>query len=570
MLVLLLAACGAVDPAPWPDSNWVDPGVAAVPSGDDTGPADDPVVRINELMASNDSTVEDERGEEDDWVELLNVSGEDLDLSGYGLQRSDPSGAGEGAVWVAPEGTTLPPGGHLVVWLDGQPDQGGLHAPFTLDRSGGALQLLAPADAGGDVVDRVAWSDLGTDVALARTPDAGPAWAPTIQATPGNANPHDPGSSLDPSDLLFDGTAVRRIDISLPPESRDALAADPYSYVPGAISFRGATLSPVGVRIKGQSGSYRPLSGKSALKIDLAAYGGTARLCGLENLTLNNMVQDGSMVHETLAYTQFRDMGVPAPRTAHVAVYLDGEYRGIYLHVETADELFLARWFDDAEGNLYEGEYGEDLTLDSYTRLEQDERGAHDPDDYSDLAALAALIDQEPDEALVDQLEALVDVDEVLAMWAVEVIIGHWDGYFWYPNNYRVYHDPSTGRLSLLPWGTDQTYDHRGDIEGADGALARWCLQVPSLRARYLLALWRAAERMQALPLDELATDTHALVAPWLAVDSYAEVTPAQSRSLLAATRAWLLERPDEVLDLLFPDGGAHRRSGRVSRGSRR
>ncbi len=554
MLVLLLAACGAVEPAPWPDSTWVDPGVAEVPAGEDSGAganaAEAATVLLNELMASNDSTVEDEWGEEDDWVELLNVTDAALDISGYGLSLE-----GEGPAWVAPAGTTLSPGGHLVLWLDGEPDQGPLHGSLSLASSGGTLLLLAPADAGGDVIDRVEWAELGTDIALARTPDAGPAWAPTIQATPGNANPHDPGSSLDPSDLLFDGSAVRRLDISLPQASRDALASDPYTYVEGAVSFRGATLSPVGVRIKGQSGSYRPLTGKSALKIDMTSFGGTARLAGLDKLTLNNMVQDGSLVHETLAYTQFRDMGVPAPRTAHLAVYLDGEYRGIYLHVESADELFLARWFDDAEGNLYEGEYGEDLTLDSYTRLEQDERGANDPDDYSDLAALAALLDEDPDEALVETLEALVDVDEVLDMWAVEVMIGHWDGYFWYPNNYRVYHDPSTGRLSLLPWGTDQTYDYKGDVEAADGALARWCLQIPSVRARYLLALWRAADRMQALPLDALATDTHALVAPWLAADPYAEVTPAQSRSQLGSTRSYLLERPDEVLDALFPDG---------------
>ncbi len=551
-LCACLALAGCV-PADGDGSADVGPGVATLPDSSDSGEgsaADSVPLRLNELMAKNDSTAEDEHGREPDWVELVNLGDETIPLAGFGL-ATDP----QGPRWPFPDAASIAPGEHRLVWLDERPELGPMHADLRLDADGGTL-LLVHSEALGDVlVDQLDFPGLPADVAWGRFPDGGPFTSSTILATPGNANPQDPGLSADPSELLFPTDRVLRLDLSMPAASYDALASDAYTYAEGAVSFGGVTLSPVGIRIKGQYGSLRGLDDKAALKVSMDAFGGSARLRGLENLTLNNMVQDGSLVHETLAYAQFRDAGVPAPRTAHVALYLDGEYRGLYLHVETADETFLARWYEDPEGNLYEGEYGEDLTLDSYLELEQDERGSSDPDDYSDLAAVAALLALSPDEALVPELETLVDVDEVVAMWAVEVIIGHWDGYFWYPNNYRVFHDPSSGRISLLPWGVDQTYDYDGDHLEPRGALAAWCLEIPSVRARYLRALWRAAERMEALPLDTLAADTHARVLPWFDADPYKETSAASSELELYVTEAFLAERPGVILDRLFPDG---------------
>jgi len=309
----------------------------------------------------------------------------------------------------------------------------------------------------------------------------------------------------------------------------------------------------VGIRRKGQWGSERSLEQKVALKVHLGNVGDKHLLRGLEKLTFNNMVQDASVVHEHLAYDLFRAMGVPAPRTGYVALYLNGEYRGLYLHIESVDETFLARWFGDAEGNLYEGEYGQDVTLSSYTELSQDERGSHDPDDYSDLLALATLLDEPATEDNMLALEDLVDIDEVTMMWAVEVAIAHWDGYFWYPNNYRIYHDPSTGLLSLLPRGTDQTLDSGGGIESANGALAAWCLEVESCRLRYRLALWEVEDQLAAMDLRDEAVALHAVAAPLYAEDAYKESTDEDSAASLQSTLDFLDARPAELDAALFP-----------------
>jgi len=509
---------------------------------------------LNELMASNDSVVMDEHLDTDDWVELYNASDAAISLSGWGLSPDDGGCPG----WELPDDASLDAGGRLLIWLDAEPDEGSLHADFTVDADGGALALCAPGATEPD--DAWSWSELGSDRVLGRFPDGGALLAESTRATPDNANPWDPGTDLDPSDALFDPDRVLTVELWLPDESWAALEQDPYTYVEGAIGFQGVWLEPVGIRSKGQWGSYRTLDQKVALKVKLDEYDPDLRLRGLQHLTLNNMVQDPSAVHERLAYELFRDAGVPAPRTGYVALYLNGEYRGLYDDVETIDDTFLARWFDDAQGNLYEGAYGQDLSEGSYTSLTLHQQGDDDVAAYSDLAALAALLAEEPTEDRVPELEALVDLDTNLRMWAVEVLTGHWDGYFYYPNNYRVYHDPSTGLLTMIPWGTDQTFSWTGSLDLPAGDLAAWCLEIPSVKRRFDLALWDAADRERALGLDEDAADAWTLAEPWLEADPYREGTMDTALYYYEYAVDFVQTWPDAVAGELFPDGEHERR----------
>ena len=68
------------------------------------------------------------------------------------------------------------------------------------------------------------------------------------------------------------------------------------------------------MRLKGQA-SFRPLGKKAAFKVKFPE---ANRLLGLKSMTLNNMVQDASMVHETLGCRQAarRDRGQVAGTTA--------------------------------------------------------------------------------------------------------------------------------------------------------------------------------------------------------------------------------------------------------------
>lgn len=92
-------------------------------------------VVINEIMTKNNLTVADQDGEYNDWVEFYNNSSNTVDLSGYYLSDNNSNLQ----KWQIPNGTTIQPNGYLIIWLDTDTTQTGLHANFKLSSSGDNL-----------------------------------------------------------------------------------------------------------------------------------------------------------------------------------------------------------------------------------------------------------------------------------------------------------------------------------------------------------------------------------------------------------------------------------------------
>lgn len=136
-------------------------------------------LRINELLADNQRGLRDEQGEHEDWLELFNEGSDPVSLAGLFLSddEDDP--------WrYALPDRVLAPGAHLLVFCDGEPDEGPLHAPFALSRRGETL-TLATEDA---ILERVTFGALGPDEAHARESDGAEAWTACPFGTPGRAN----------------------------------------------------------------------------------------------------------------------------------------------------------------------------------------------------------------------------------------------------------------------------------------------------------------------------------------------------------------------------------------------
>ena len=162
----------------FPKSNWLRPysykvaGVALPLAG----PGD---LVINEFMADNDSTLADEFGEFDDWVELYNRGSAPIALGGLYLsdEPADPW------AYALPD-LTLAPGEYLLIWCDNDPEQGELHAPFRLNNAGESVSL-ASRDA---VLDLVVFDRQEVDVSWARSVDGGPEWQACHAPSPGGPN----------------------------------------------------------------------------------------------------------------------------------------------------------------------------------------------------------------------------------------------------------------------------------------------------------------------------------------------------------------------------------------------
>jgi spore coat protein CotH len=327
-------------------------------------------------------------------------------------------------------------------------------------------------------------------------------------------------------------------------------------------------------------GTARDLNGKTALKVHLswdddqvAGCPSTRRLGGIERFTFNNMVQDASMAHEQLAYALYEQMGVPVPRTTYARLTVNGTYYGLYTNIETVDRRFLARHFGSNQGQLYEGTYFCDLTA---ANVRDDDSGCltrsfspdacdgapdpgDDPLDYGPLRDLIAKIDALPASGVHPALAQFLDVDAWLAMWAVDTVLAHWDGYVYnLRNNYRVYHDPSTGLWTMIPSGVDQTMQLRhvdDTLLDPTGRLSQRCLADAPCAAAYAAKVRQALEAFSSMNMglrrQALQDRIGALVVP----DAGREFDAGRTAQHHADTQRFIEQRPAVVLQALTARG---------------
>lgn len=139
-----------------------------------------PRLWINEFMASNKDTLEDENGESPDWLEIFNPSDVDVDLEGWTVSDN----------WGEPDKHTLgaleiPAGGFVLLYAGGTPEVGDAHLGFKLGAAGEELGLYSP---GGQVSDELDFGAQEQDVSTARSSDGGSEWITTTEPTPGESN----------------------------------------------------------------------------------------------------------------------------------------------------------------------------------------------------------------------------------------------------------------------------------------------------------------------------------------------------------------------------------------------
>ena len=245
---------------------------------------------------------------------------------------------------------------------------------------------------------------------------------------------------------------------------------------------------PVGIRRKGRA-TWRDLDDKPSLKVKFTEFD-SERFLGLTRLTLNNMVQDPSMMRERVAYHVYRALDVTAPLANHARVYVrrndaeDYQYYGLYANVQTLDKRFLEYNFGRVDGELgnlfdtYNDVFFTDLDRANARQQAGPAPGAQEArfeletndtvPDISDLtAAIDAVYTVDPladNSQFVEDIEAILDVDAFLRTFAAMAIITDWDGFAGARNNYKLYHDLVRDRFVLFPWGTDQTFGWQDSV----------------------------------------------------------------------------------------------------------
>lgn len=514
---------------------------------------------VNELMAANAASLIDADGFSFDWIELFNLTEGDISLCGWSLtDRLD-----EPQLAVIEHDLIVPARGHVVLSLAGDEADAFIadHVAIHLDANGGELGLARPD---GVYADRLIYGRQVVDVSAARERDGSDVWRIEWNISPGAANAdaepllsHVEDLAAPPEVVPAAGDLTERIlgydempelDLRLQPDEIAALEADPYTYVPGHVVYDGREYGPIGIRLKGQN-SFEPIDAKPSFRINIDEYVGGAKLLGLDDLTLNNMHSDFSMMHERLAYLVARQLG-PASRSNHAVVSVNDEPYGLYANVETVKRHMIARWFDDPSGALFEA-----TDVDFVVGSIEDFELESGPDDRALLIGLAEALDIASPEAAIAAATEYLDLDAFLSYWSMCAVVGQFDA-FPYSNpgdDYFVYADPGSGKLVFLPWGMDETfYSGEFDIWRIHSILAETCAAAPSCLQQFVDRAWEALELIETMDLAAERTRVVEQIAAHAAADGrkpYDDATVAEFQTQLR----WFIEGRRANLSSMLP-----------------
>lgn len=133
---------------------------------------------------------------------------------------------------------------------------------------------------------------------------------------------------------LFDNTRVHTIDIVM--DDWDELIENAMSeeyYAANAV-IDGESYKNIGIRAKGNTSLSTVASLDSerySFKIEFDQYDSSITYHGLDKLSLNNLIQDSTMMKDYLTYTMMNEFGVAAPLCSFVYITVNGEDWGCIL-----------------------------------------------------------------------------------------------------------------------------------------------------------------------------------------------------------------------------------------------
>ena len=308
------------------------------------------------------------------------------------------------------------------------------------------------------------------------------------------------------ADDLFNDQALQRIDLWVHTRDWYLLRAFPDSgeRYPANLKWNGQTVTNVAIRLRGM-GSRSAV--KPALRVDFDHYATGQTFLGLKTISLRNSHQDPSGLRELLTMKTYRAMGLPAPRMAPAALYVNNTYYGYYIVTEEVDEPFLARVYGEDTGHLFEYRWafyyymeylGTDLgayatIYDPRTR-ETESQGSL----YLPVEAMIRTINEASDADFVPAVSQYLVPDAFIRLTAAQAAIAECDGLLgnWGVNNHYLYRMNARTVHQFIPWDASSSLralDYPLHAGHDENVLMRRAMAVPSLQQLYYDTLLEAA-----------------------------------------------------------------------------
>ena len=277
-----------------------------------------------------------------------------------------------------------------------------------------------------------------------------------------------PGRRMTPADVrpagsapLYDTGTLRTIFLQFENADWEKELADFHNTdveVPATVVVDGRTYRDVGVHFRGMSSFMMVQEGsKRSFNLAFDFVNEDQRLLGYQTLNLLNLNGDPTFLRPVL-YSEIARNYLPAPKTNHVRVAINGEYWGVYANAEQFNSDFIREHFGTPRGARWKVpgqpfgqggmEYlGEDAS--AYKRI-YDIKTKDDDKSWRDLIHLFKVLNETPAAGLEAALAPILDVDGALKFLALEVALVNSDGYWARASDYNIYQDVK-GRFHVIP-----------------------------------------------------------------------------------------------------------------------
>jgi len=322
------------------------------------------------------------------------------------------------------------------------------------------------------------------------------------------------GAGAQTAAQLFDDAQVTDMHLQLSQRDWDTMhRIDDDTFYSADLTWNGVTVRNVGIRHRGLG--TRTLS-KPDILVDVNHYVAGQRFLGMTGLVLDNAYSDPSMVREAVAMKVYARMGLRASREAHIRLFVNDAFAGVYVVVERLDRELIEHDFGAAEADQESGGYLlEYRWIDEYEfqdlgdallpYAERFKPHTRETDaavnQWGPVQALVRDLNTVTTDRLMETVGKELDLVEAARFAAVQTCVAESDGLAGYDgvNNFYIYRFRDGRPALLLPWDTDHSFT-AGEVPVGyrmdTTVLTSRIMEHPQLRDAYYQAVLECAQFM--------------------------------------------------------------------------
>jgi spore coat protein CotH len=256
---------------------------------------------------------------------------------------------------------------------------------------------------------------------------------------------------------LFDPDMVRTYSIDIAPSDWSAimgefndvtsLLAKGNDFVvrhPVVFHMGSETVTDATLKLHGQSSWAQTVmldGARAKMQFDISFHESNpnGKFHGIEKLVFDMPRGDWTFMHDRLAHTWLRQVGIAAGCAANARVEINGAYYGLFVAEENTNKRILAEFFPNNTGGLWKA------------GSQPETAATLQPQNMSRQQTYAQAKD-------LTSVEAIVDLQSSMPEWASEALLNDGDGMYGGNHNFYIY-DASPKGFVYLPNDTDSTFD---------------------------------------------------------------------------------------------------------------